>query len=61
MGGSSVLCNNVPIAVDTIQLSLSCPSGQLNFDAYGQESNTKVFDFGIISDKETEKDYCQVS
>eukprot|EP00352_Strombidinopsis_acuminata_P005189 CAMPEP_0176366210 /NCGR_PEP_ID=MMETSP0126-20121128/21023_1 /TAXON_ID=141414 ORGANISM="Strombidinopsis acuminatum, Strain SPMC142" /NCGR_SAMPLE_ID=MMETSP0126 /ASSEMBLY_ACC=CAM_ASM_000229 /LENGTH=138 /DNA_ID=CAMNT_0017723545 /DNA_START=133 /DNA_END=549 /DNA_ORIENTATION=+ len=27
MGGASVLCQNVPVAFDTIQLTLSCPSG----------------------------------
>lgn len=58
MGGSHVLCDNAPLSVSAVQLSLSCSSGQLSTTAPSYNNDTPVFTYGIINSSQEEKNYC---
>jgi len=63
MGGSSVLCKNFPLAVDKVQLSLSCASGKMSTTApaFNAVDDTPIFTYGIINSSQDQKNYCQRS
>lgn len=61
MGGASVICNNIPVEIEGIKLSFSCPSGTIDLNAKGHADGTTIFNYGIIADQVSDKSYCQVS
>mmetsp|Transcript_16003 Transcript_16003/g.11268 ORF Transcript_16003/g.11268 Transcript_16003/m.11268 type:complete len:88 (+) Transcript_16003:449-712(+) len=58
MGGSHVLCDNAPLSISTVQLSLTCSSGQMSTTAPSYNNDTPVFTYGIINSSQEEKTYC---
>lgn len=60
MGGSSIACGNVPLAVPGAVLTLSCPAGTIQTSAT-TSNGSLAFQTGIIPDDALASNYCMTS